>query len=165
MTRGILGRFFDWTFGSLCADAERRRTEEARARAEQERVERRRKELQETRKKVSATIKKRREIEAERERAKERNQEEINRVRREVAREKKLRGNKILSKKNAVFTEIKNDPNRHLSDDPELRQLELEYDRTMAKITAKYAQKLEIIKESGKRKLEDLQEKYLDTFK
>ena len=160
MTRGILGRFFDWTFGSLCADAERRRTEEARARAEQEKVERRRKKLQETQKRVSETIEKRRKAEAERERAMERNQKEIERVRSEQMRELQRIGNKILRKKDAVFTEIKNDPNRHPSDDPELRQLDLEYDRTMAEIKAKYAQKLEIIKESGERKLQELTEKY-----
>ena len=165
MTRGILGRFFDWTFGSLCADAERRRTEEARERANQERFERRRKEIQEAEKKVSETIEKRRKAEAERERAAERNQEEIKRVRAEQLRELQRRGDKILSKKDAVIDEIMNDPNRHLSDDPELRQLELEYDRVGAEIEAKYAQKLEIIKESGERKLQDLKEKYLDTFK
>lgn len=165
MTRGIFGRFFDWTFGSLCADAELRKAEEARARANQEKSERRRKEIQEADKKVSETIEKRREAEAERERAKERNQEEIKRVRAEQLSELQRRGDKILSKKNAVIDKIINDPNRHLGSDPELRQLKLAYKRVWAEIEAKYAQKLEIIKESGERKLQYLNKKYFDTFK
>lgn len=158
MTRGILGRFFDWTFGSLCADAELRKAEEAGKRA------RMRKEIEKAVKKNDAKVERRRKAEAARERAEEQLQEEIKRVRSEKIHEIERRLNKISEKKYAVIEEVVNDPNRNLGRDPEFRQLELDYDRTAAEIEAKYAQKLEIIRESGERKRQDLQEKYFATL-
>jgi len=119
MTRGILGKFFDWTLGLLGVGVGVGVGVDSDA--------------------------KKKESFAAAERAEKQLHQEIKKVKYEERREKEQRGREILAKKNAVIEKIKNDARKKIYNDPEFRQIELDYDRVMDEITAKYAQKLEIV--------------------
>jgi hypothetical protein len=171
MTRGILGRFFDWTFGSLCADAELKKAEEARARAKQEgflprryemtnkelRKEKTKEELRKKKQKIAAVVDYRKKLEAEKDKALE------------MAAKKRTKLNKDYTLLFSTRVDQVKNKIRELTEQnspsEEIQRWKDLHTSTVEEINQNYTKKLETIDRETKEKILEFDQKIADLSK